>query len=273
MSSIVLKDCPRCQAHFTDFRSSCTKCGMPFRADSEQRLEAQRKASISYFSAFQYPLRGSGLGMIIVGTLCFSFLGFLPVGGLFQLFAFGYIAAYMFKIVTETSRGNLEPADWPEFNNLFDDIVKPFFNLVGTYFFCALPALIVGWNSFGMLSLALNSDPISLGGIAGALFLILSMCVLGLLYLPMALLSVAMMDSLLGLYPPVVIKLIMNLPKDYATVLIVILCSFALNVALGFMLSGMGVIGALIQSMVGLYITMVNMHAIGLIYYLNRGRL
>ena len=226
MPSIMLKDCPRCQAHFDDYRSSCNKCGLPFLDNSEQRLETKRKADISYFSAFQYPLRGSGLSMIVVGTLCFSFLGLLPLGFLIQLFVGGYIAAYFFKIVTETSRGNLEPADWPEFNNLFDDIIKPFFNLMGTYVFCALPTLIVAWNSFGAIAGSMGNNGIQWGSIIGLGILLLTTTLLGLLYLPMALLSVAMMDSLLGLYPPVVIKLIMNLPRDYFIVLCVLICSF-----------------------------------------------
>lgn len=275
----LLQDCPRCQQALLPKLSYCKACGLPITEQALKKLRGEDASAgetapeqISYLSAFKYPLRGSGMTLLIVGTVFFTVLNLLPGGGLFKLMISGYLAAYMLKIINETARGNLEPAEWPDFTNLFDDIIMPLFQVVVSNLFCFLPCLLVLWSGVGLggifAILAGEGTPEGFGMMGLALLLL----ALGLAYLPVALLSVALNGSVLGLHPGIGIRLLSLLKGEYAIVLGVLVLSVAANQLFAMLFGAMPLLGGLLAGGFGLYSMMVNMHVIGLIYYKNRAR-
>lgn len=261
--------CPRCQTRIQTETSYCKACALPLNEKTlenlarHQRQElAETKAELGYSSAFRYPLRGSGLVLLAVGTLFFGLMHSLPGSGLFSLLGSGYIAAYMFKIITDTARGQLEPVDFPDFTNLFDDVLLPMIRMLLVNLFCFAPAALAFY--FGFLRLEEGASPLGPGLLVALLGL------LGLAYLPLALLSVAMNGSILGVYPGIVLRLLAHLRGEYAAVLGVLLGSVLLEMACNGLLGRLPLLGGLITGCVGLYFTMVNMHIIGLIFYKHR---
>lgn len=269
---LILDACPRCQKPVAEKLSAyCKACGLPFQAEAVSAHQLRKKEELDYFSAFAYPLRASGLTLLIIGTLFFGFVEMLPGAGLFSLLAFGYLAAYYFKIVVETARGNLEPADFPDFSNFFDDILIPLARFIGVILVCFAPAgLALYFSLEGLSGLTNLQDPaVFLGPLAlsGLLFLF------GLAYLPLALLSVALNNSILGVHPGIVLRLLNHLRLEYLLVLGVLVLSIGLNYLLSWMLGALPLIGGLLTGFTGLYSSLVNMHVIGLIYYKNREKM
>ena len=277
----LLQDCPRCQKPIVPKLSYCKACGLPLNKKSLARLALQQQAGTrgddaaagqDYLSAFSYPLRGSGLSLLVVGSLCFGIAGMLPMGGLMSLLITGYMAAYMFKIINETAIGNLEPAEWPGFTNIFDDILIPLFQYVFVHIICFVPMILSLYVGVGMTGLE-NLVNGELGGLIGTLLLSGLLGLGGLAYLPLALLSVALNNSVLGVHPGIVFRLMAHLGKEYLIVLGVLFLSVLLNVWLQGLLGGIPFVGGLIASGVGLYTTMVYSHILGLIYYRHQASL
>ena len=264
----------RCQNKAIQNLSYCKACGLPLNektlanlARQQSTEQTQDKESLPYSSAFTYPLRGSGLTLLIISSLILGFIGMVPLGGLFSMGVSGYMAAFMFKIVVETARGNLEPVDWPDFNNLFDDILLPFFRMMFVNLFCFLPSLVMVYLTLR----SATSDEFS-ASVPG--FLIAGLLAfMGVLYLPLALLSVAMNGSILGVHPGIILRLLAHLRQEYLIVLVVLMGSIGLEVLCSMMLGGIPLFGTFLRTFIGLYFTMVNMHTIGLIYYKHREKM
>ncbi|HEY9841833.1 MAG: hypothetical protein ACAI44_19655 [Candidatus Sericytochromatia bacterium] len=275
----LLQDCPRCQKQLFPKLTYCKACGLPINektlenlARREQHEQTNAKADLGYMSAFSYPLRASGLTLLLVGTVFFTIVGMLPAGGLLGLFASGYLAAYLFKIINETARGNLEPAEWPEFNNFFDDILMPLLQVAFVHVFCFAPFLLALYFSVGqagVLGLLQGQG----GDASGMLLLSFLLLLGGLVYLPLALLSVGLNGSVLGVHPGIVLRLMTHLRGEYLIVLGVLLLSILLTGFCQKLVGGIPLLGALLAGGLGLYSTMVNAHVIGLIYYKNREKM
>lgn len=274
---LILDACPRCQKPLAEKMATyCKSCGLPFKAEAVSAHQARQKADLDYFSAFAYPLRASGLTLLIIGTLFFGFVEMLPGAGLISLLAFGYLSAYYFKVVVETARGNLEPADFPDFTNLFDDILMPLARFIGVNLVCFLPAVATayfclgGLEGIGQFSQLIDE---SVAGLVGATILTGIVFLTGLAFWPLALLSVALNQSILGVHPGILLRLLNHLRGEYLLVLGVLILSIGLNLILSRMLGSLPIIGGLLTGFTGLYSSLVNFHVIGLIYYKNREKM
>jgi hypothetical protein len=76
---------------------------------------------------FAYPFKGSGTYLIIGGIVFFMIMDFLSVlpliGIVLGIIISGYMCAFMMKIVVSSADGKSEVPEWPDFTNVWDDIL------------------------------------------------------------------------------------------------------------------------------------------------------
>jgi hypothetical protein len=208
--------------------------------------------------AFAYPFQGGGLVLILVGTMCFSILDFFasfsPFGFIGILFITGYLCAFMMKIVNSSADGKKDLPDWPDVSDFLDDIVVPLFQVVWTGIFCFAPAIvyvifvhfdIVFWLLIGF----------------------------GILYFPMALIAVALTNSVLSINPVLVVPSIIKVPVDYlAACFILALIALLANFS-QLLVSFIPLAGLILKNLLALYFVILEAHVLGLIYHANREKL
>jgi pSer/pThr/pTyr-binding forkhead associated (FHA) protein len=221
--------------------------------------------------AFIYPFKRNGLLLLASGTLIFGVLvfvlnfrfnGMLMVGGtvslLFSAAIIGYIFLFMQQIITSTAQGEDEMPSWPDYESFWESVAWPYVRLLGICAACIAPSSLL-LIFFGRASL----------------FLYIPLLVLGFCYAPMALLAVAMDDSLLGLNPLLVIPSILRVPWEY---LVSCLLLAALLIALGALtLLADRLHHRLASEMLAIFLTLyfavVEMRLIGLLYYTRKDRI
>jgi len=176
---------------------------------------------------------------------------------LVSIFAAGYLATYMFSIIGETGRDEDEPPDWPSFTNLWDDILRPFGQVLATILFSFGPFII--YEAKGM-------PPQN----AVYWLLLIYACA----YLPMALLAVSMFQSVAGLNPVLIIGSILKVPLQYLGAVIFLGLIYLLQF-LGGRIVGLKtfVLIGLLNRFVFLYFLMVEMRVLGLLYRYNKEKL
>src|SRR5262245_29112270 len=164
----------------------CRACGNKCVPIGQLR-PAQSRASAGFYSrlplAFVYPFKKDGLILLIGGTVMFAVLhilqGFSGIASLgVMVLTVGYLFAYMQRIIVSSAQGEDGMPDWPDFSNYWDDIILPFLQLAATWLVCLGPAIACA--IFAPATLKLGCIPLF---------------VLGLIYFPMALLAVAMYDT------------------------------------------------------------------------------
>lgn len=219
--------------------------------------------------AFAYPLQKDGLILLVAGTLFFWLIGLAGMfAGVISLvlavFSGGYLAVYLQSIVQSSAQGEDGLPRWPEFTDWYQDIIVPFLQFTAVTLVCLGPGMVL--LQFGSRE---GEEP-SREWLGWALLGV------GALYLPMALLAVAMSDSLGGLSPTVVIPGILKVPGHYALTCAVLGGWSFLNGLLDHLFSSavyIPVVTALIQGFVALYALTVQARVLGLLYLCNRDRL
>jgi len=239
-------------------------------------------------NAFAFPFTGKGTMMIIAGAGFLAVAGFMvriasSVPGLIGLFVMacgfvlvlliaGYLAAYMLKVIGAVCGGDQEPPNWPDFGSYWDDILRPLLLVVGTAALSLAPCIIryvivardvesVGRGAYLWFLVNLLTAEMAL---ADPWFWVL--LVLGLLYLPMALLAVALYDSFAGLSPLVVIPAIVRVAPAYSVACGLLLVASAARLCLWRLLSPIPLLGVLLDSTVTLYFLMCEMYILGILY-------
>lgn len=219
-------------------------------------------------SALVYPFLGDGAIILVAGTVFFTVL----IGGtmlapraslILGVFSFGYLLVTLQNIVQTSAQGETRMPSWPAFESAtwFAELLQPCLLWIGTLALCLGPgyALLSFNNATG------NSTTTGLG---------LALLAGGAAYLPMALLAVAMTDSLVGLDPRVVIPSILAIPGRYVLALMMLVGITAVNLAVRQVLDRMhlGLLGALPNGFLTLYFAVVQARILGLIYYTSRDR-
>lgn len=208
--------------------------------------------------AFAYPFKGNGIVLILVGTVCFSFLDFFASLSVFGFIATAFVACYlcafMMKIVNSSADGKKELPDWPDASDFWDDIIVPLFQVIWTGIFCFAPAIIylifVHFDIFFWLLLAL-----------------------GILYFPMALISVALTNSVLSINPVLVVPSIIKVPLDYLTACVILALIALLANFSQLLVSIIPLAGLALKNLLGLYFLVVEAYVLGLIYHANQEKL
>jgi hypothetical protein len=166
----------------------------------------------------------------------------------------------MFSMVGETAKGEDLPPDWPSFSNFIEDILYPFGLLIATILFSFGPFIIYG--AFSMT----KGTPHS--------FIYWPLLIGGFVYFPMALLAVAIAQSLAALNPGLVIGSIFKIPLQYFGALVFLGLLYAprfLGDRAGIL--HMSILSGLVSQFVSLYFLMVGMRVLGLLYRYNEEKL
>jgi hypothetical protein len=193
--------------------------------------------SVSFFGrlpqAFAYPFRGVGIMVLLLGGVVLSAMGFLFGRGgislavlfgapyqlpwsawqffmqLSEVLILGYLFVYMQSIIHGTAAGERELPPVPGAADFWSDILQPSLQVLGLLLVCFGPGLALrAWAA--------------LQGMYANPMLVLVLGILGSLYLPMAMLVVALLDSVLAAHPGRVFSAILKAPLEYLTVLFVL---------------------------------------------------
>lgn len=221
---------------------------------------------------FSYPLTGGGKYILITGTLFFGILSWLadifiivPIYGwifaiMVGIFIGGILSSYVMKIITYTADGDNESPDWPEISDPWGDILSPFFKIFWTIVICFAPSLVYFF-------IIVKSGH----GIA-PLFWILFL--LGLLYLPMSLIAMSMLNTLRSLNPFLIIPSIIKIPLDYIIACAVLLLIVGLRIVTDKVVAGsIPFVGSILAYLLFLYFLMIEARILGLIYNANKNKL
>ncbi|MFO1460903.1 MAG: GYF domain-containing protein [Verrucomicrobiota bacterium] len=232
------------------------------------------------WGSLSYPFRGDGVILLVVGTLFFAFLGLLTrYGTLFawipSLMAGGYFLATLQGIVQSTGAGDASPPTWPDITNWVGDLVAPCLKWLVSLAVAFGPAILC----FEMASSMDGGLPDS-GELASreqALWLgaALGLFLLGVVYFPMAILGVAMSDSLGALSPAFVVRSIAAVPGSYAAVVTMMLVLLFLRSVVDALMRRVPVplVEHFTGAFISLYFGFVQARILGVLYRSHRERL
>jgi hypothetical protein len=256
--------------------SPCTRFGLGVFARQEEKR--------SFFSqlpeVFMFPLKGNGLILLIGGTIFFGVLALLQrapaigffIGGtklLLGVISGGYMFSYLQKIIQSSAQGDDELPPWPDFTNYWDDIIRPYLQAVALVLICFGPAWLLGGKALFELELGGEVEMTTILAFA-------ALALLGLAYLPMALLAVAMADSIVGVNPLFVIPSILKVPLEYLVVCCVMAAALITQTFCAALLQrfvAVPVLPTLLSGFVFLYFLTAAMRLLGVMYHANKDRL
>jgi hypothetical protein len=275
--------CPQCQLHYCDLCVTsrpdgtrtgkfCRKCSTECVAMNVQLLApVDRHANFftSLPGAFAYPLKAKSLTFLACGTLFFALVDFLGSYSIYlRIVYIGYTFAYLQRVIHTAAQGSDEAAGWPDISAFWDDIFVPFLQTMGLFLICFGPAIgLMFWAGFEAVQGG-NADPTKM-------VLIIPALIGGAVYYPMALLALAMFDSIVSANPLVVIPAIIRVPLQYLVVLVVTGIILVVRIAQSFLIDliPVPVLPKLITACVVLYFLTVQGRMLGLMYYAKRHKL
>jgi hypothetical protein len=256
-----------------EFFRACTRCGGSCVSVSEYK-RLMTPVPTNFFAlwreAFSYPFKKDGAILLVCGTVVFGFLNganwvlsqvrFAGAIGVAYMLCIvmlvGYTYAFMQNVIQSSARGEQAMPDWPEISAFWDDMVVPFFQFASIWLLCLGPgiALMLFWKS----------------PLAGVPLLLL-----GLFCLPMAILTVAMADSITGLNPFIIFSGIGKVPLPYLATCGIFLVVIAVTHGIQMLLkwTGVPILPTVISTFISLYGLTVEMRLLGLLYYTNKARL
>lgn len=233
---------------------------------------------VSFFGelkkAFSYPLYGDSIFILIVGALFFwvfdtfrMILNQFPLLGLIGAFIFvlttGYLFAFMKDIMLTSAYGEDELPAWPEFENFFEDMIRPYLMLAAALIMSFAPLAI-----FMILSADMG-DAFRVSGIFAAVGI-------GLLYFPMALLAMSIADSFMALNPVIVILSIAKIGAPYIGVVLILSLIVLIRLFGGAVCQAVipyELVSSLLINVFSIYCFCVYMRILGRMYYKYSGRL
>jgi len=229
---------------------------------SETEEDKQDKGSFfeKLPSVLTYPLKGNGLMMLIAGTLFFWFMrvisAFSIFGFIISFFVAGYMSAFMIKIINRSAEGEDEVPDWPDFTDVWEDVIVPYFLFAMTHLLVFLPIIIAGWFTFFR------------GVYISPIFYIV-LFILGCFYLPMSLLAVALNLTVKAVNPIYIIPSIFKVPLEYMAACCALLLLALSQAIIETFAGSIFILGTVLNTFFALYFVIVEMRILGLIYYFN----
>ncbi len=210
--------------------------------------------------ALAYPFRGDGLFILSIGTIFFTVLNFLGAFSLYLTIAgWGYLLLMLQGIVHGTASGDHVPPSWPEFSG-FGELLGKWFQFFATLVICFAPGIF----------LVFQGERLDHGGY-GLAGLILGLG--GLLYFPMAILSVAMYDSLGALNPLLVVKSIIAVKGHYLVTLMILAIVLAIQGLTTGLSRILPIAGHLLDELDALWSAVFVARVLGGLYLVNRQKL
>jgi hypothetical protein len=187
-----------------------------------------------------------------IGDLAFAF------GLRTMIFAFviwGYMCTFLVKVANATGEGKDEIPTWP---SITDGVVSTYFYLLGTILLSMLP---IGLYLAAVFFLH-----------APLKFFILPVYAT-LFFMPMALLRVAMFNTIQALNPFKVVASIFRVPTPYAAVWLFLFFLLGVRVMASLVLGMIPFAGGLLTNIFAFYVLIVQMRMLGLLYYAYEERL
>jgi predicted Zn finger-like uncharacterized protein len=201
-----------------------------------------------------YPFVRGGAWMTIIGFI----VSFIPYIGLI-------IYPYSLYILKASAQGKKEMPDWPDFTDIWEDILAPTFRLILGSIIVFVPLGIYLYMKFAFM-FDLNDissffkiifDPINI------VFIIFAW-----IYLPMVTIIVAVFNRLMpALNPVTVFRLIGAIKKEYFIALFLALAFGIVSGIIGGMMGVFPVIGKYLGKGINWYFLIVEMHMLGLMVY------
>ena len=281
-------ECPKCEKQLCDScvttrivagkmkkfcrtcRSECAFANLRFTAP---QTDDQRALSL-LANAMRYPIQRHGWALLLGGSLLLFLIDVVAAGVsmgspataafalLFGAMGLGYLFAFMQRIITTTAMGEQQMPGWPDFTEVWQDMIYPFRLLWGVFGACFGPALICWYFAYNGSDFAERAQ--------------LPLVIAGFLYLPMALLGVAMSDDLSSLNPLFIVGSICKVPVQYLTACLllgfIIGLKWAVEVAMAKVIP-LFALRYLISAALLLYFLIVEMRVLGLMYFWNRRKL
>jgi hypothetical protein len=203
-----------------------------------------------------YPFSGQGWILLLIGSVCFWILGFIAQASIFgfvmQWLIGGYLAGYMLKILSSSANDEPQLPSWPDLTDLWDDLIRPIFLLAALVAFSFLPA--IAWG----LKFQWGDGPFW------------TLLTLGLLYLPMGMIAIALWDSIAALNPMLIVPAIAHLPFNYLLACLGLVAAVMIEWAFQSVSDLIPFAGSLIGHIIGLFVLAVEMRILGLLYFTNR---
>ena len=257
---ILCDECIREREIRNELFQMCRSCGDRCERieDYEQRILPRASFFDMLPSAFLYPVRGSGIALLILGVLFFGTMKFLSgsMWGTVCLFVgAGYYTAWLFKIVNETAMGNSEPAGFPEFTDFIGDILAPLFRVF-------LTSLVSFGPMYACVALGVSVHPLFFAGA-------LAFLVAGMVYFPIAFLATAL-HTTIAFSPVEVFATIGRVFVPYLVASVVVIATTAIVALFGLILAFVvPIFGGILADCLSLYASVFQMHILGLLFYAN----
>ena len=210
--------------------------------------------------ALAYPFRGDGLLILILGTLLFTVLNFLGSFSIYLPIAgWGYLLLMLQEVVHGTASGEKTVPNWPDFDG-FGELLGKWFQFFATLAVCFGPGAFLAGRGGSQ-----EDATMFFGGVG--------LMLLGLVYCPMALLSVAMYDSLGGLNPVLVVKSIFAIPGHYLLTLVVLGIVVVIQIVTTSLSQIVPYAGHLLDELDALWSAVFVARVLGCLYKVNERRL
>ena len=204
----------------------------------------------------KFPFKGTGKYILIIGvilSLILSVASYIPLLGIIiAIGASGYFAAYFFAIINSTASGKDEACDWPDFRDFWSDLVGPWLLMLSAMFFSFGPSLI-------LILIFDPSDIVRTGLLA-----------LGFIHLPMAILRVAIFNTMGSAFWLNTFPVIMNCLSQYFILLLILGALIVINMVIDGIISSIPVLGWFLGFFLWMYSLMVGGRVLGLFYRDNR---
>jgi hypothetical protein len=209
--------------------------------------------------AFVYPLKGWAISVVLTGAIMLFFTElaarFSLRAWLVAILVMGYMCAYLIKIANKSGDGDDILPHWP---SMSDGLVGNFFLFFFTVLVSFVPVM-----AYGAAVIWLE---------APLRFIVLPIY-LSCLLLPMALLRVAMFQTLSALNPWGIVQSIFRVPTPYMVACILLGCLIYARIVLGVAFLFVPYVGGFLETLFAFYLVIVEMRILGLIYWAYQDRL
>jgi hypothetical protein len=246
---VVLRVCPVC-----DGRGRLQPFEKPERVGDFARLLP---------GVWKYPLRGHGWIALVAGALVFGLVSLamklggrlMPGAALIVAASLGsYIWMFYLSIASTSADGADELPDWPDLAAAHERVM-PLLRLGAAFVLCLAPAA-VGWFAFRVPAMAF-----------------LALVAIGLTYLPICILALALGGRLFDLSPHKLLPAAVRAGPAYLVACGALLLVFGVRWVAQAVLGGFPWLDALAGGLLGSYFLVVQMRIIGLLYRTHEKRM
>lgn len=225
-------------------------------------------------AAFGFAFRGRGKIVLMFGAVFFAFVDVARIvvcllWPLLTVLYYGMVAMFLTDVARTAAQEGSNELDWPDFGNL-GEVAAEGLRILMLGLIVFGPAVVClfmgGAHVMVMTGTAYVAPTMAVWLIAGALLL-----GIGLVYFPMALLAVAITDTIWAVHPRAIGRAMMNAPAEYGCVLTMLGAMFFVGVGIEVVFNAvpmgwMKVAVFLVLRLAMLYALVTGAYLLGLMY-------